>query len=149
MTVSRSWFVPYSVVVALWGSSYAVTEVALAAFSPSGWRCGAPSSVRRSLRPCCSPGEAVGPRVDRRSVARMGLLALLTTVETSVPCQSRMPSGMVARARAMTPLFSVIVFQLRRKRSPPSTWIGVCMGSSVFWSWCPRRNAEPRRGAVG
>lgn len=130
MTVSRSWFVPYSVVVALWGSSYAVTEVALTAFSPVGlamWRAligaaflAAVLLARRSL----------WPRVDRRSVARMGLLALLTTVGnvSAVSAQSRMPSGMVAVLCAMTPLFSVIVFQLRRKRSPPSTWIGVCMG---------------------
>lgn len=128
--MSRSWLVAYALVVLLWGASYGITEIALTAFSPGEvamWRALVGAGFLAVLLVAGGTGL---PRLRTAGVVRILALAGLTTVASvsAAAAQCRMPSGIVAVLCAMTPLFCVIFYRLRRIPTAPTKWIGVCLG---------------------
>lgn len=120
----------YLPLVAAWGGSYAVTEVALHTFTPSEvafWRAVLGAGF---LAVVLVAGGSGLPRLGVRGVVRIVILGILTTVAqiSSAAAQLRMPSGMVAVLCATTPLIAVVYYWLRRTQIPPLKWVSVSLG---------------------
>lgn len=125
-----SWLASYLPLVLFWGGSYAVTEVALRAFTPpevAMWRAVIGASVLAVLLVVSGTGL---PRLGLGGTLRLLLLTVLTAVAqvSSASAQLRLSSGMVAVVCSMTPLISVVYFWLRRTPIPPAKWVSVSLG---------------------
>lgn len=103
------WKIPYLLVVLIWGSSFAIIEVALQSFSPDQ------VAMWRSLI---------------RADAQILVLAGLTTTAwvCGAAAQCRMPSGAVAVVCATTPLLSIVIRRARGESESGAGWVGVCLG---------------------
>lgn len=125
----RNWISAYLLLVALWGGSYAVTDIALTGLAPSGvvmWRSIIGAAFLAVLLFISGRGL---PRLGRADILRICLLGALTTggqLSCSI-AQTRLPSGLVAVLCSMTPLISVVIFWLRRTPIPPLKWLCLCL----------------------
>jgi drug/metabolite transporter (DMT)-like permease len=120
----------YLLLVLIWGSSYAITEVALSGFTPTGialWR----SLIGAGFLTVAMvvTGERL-PRLGRSGAVRiLALGALTTTAHVMVAtAQLRMPSGAVAVLCSTTPLIAIGFYWLRRIPIPPIKWLSVSLG---------------------
>ncbi|MCB0930527.1 MAG: DMT family transporter [Mycobacterium sp.] len=128
--VRGSVLLDYLPLVAVWGGSYAVTEVALGAFTPAEvalWRAVIGASFLTVLLVAGGSGL---PRLGRGGVVRIVALSILTASGqvSAAAAQLRMPSGMVAVLCSMTPLISVVYYWLRRTPIPSLKWVSVSLG---------------------
>lgn len=128
--VRGSWLLSYLPLVAIWGASYAVTEVALRAFSPaevSLWRAVIGAGFLTVVLMVNGQGL---PRLRLGGSLRIVLLGIITTVAqvSSAAAQLRMSSGMVAVLCSTTPLLSVVGYWLRRTPIPRAKWVSVSLG---------------------
>lgn len=120
----------YLPLVAIWGGSYAVTKVALGAFSPSEvafWRAVIGGGFLAVVLIATGSRPA---RFGGAGLVRIMVLSVLTTVAqvSSAAAQLRMPSGMVAVVCSTTPLIAIVYYWLRRTPIPPLKWISVSLG---------------------
>ena len=125
-----TWVGGYVTVVAVWGGSYGITDVALTGFRPTEvamWRTVTGVGFLTGLLVVKGTGL---PRLGRAGAARIFVLGTLTTVAgvSATTAQTRVPSGLVAVLCAMTPLIAVVFYWLRRVPIPPMKWFSLSLG---------------------
>lgn len=124
------WIPAYLLLVLLWGSSYAITDIALTGFSPAGvalWRSVIGAGFLTVILLVTGTGL---PRLGRSGGVRILVLGTLTTVAhvSVATAQARMPSGIVSILCSTTPLLAVGIYWLRRAPIPPMKWVSVSLG---------------------
>ncbi len=122
--------VPYLLVVLIWGSSFAMLDVALQSFSPDQvamWRSLIGAAFGAAV---LVVGVRALPRLTIRAGARILVLAALspTACVCAAAAQCRMPSGAVAVVCATTPLSSIVIRRVRGEVESAAGWVGVCLG---------------------
>lgn len=125
-----AWLPIYLLLVLLWGSSYAITDVALLGFTPTQiamWRSLVGAAFLGSLM--AVTGERL-PRLGGRGLAKVVVLGCLTTAAhvCVATAQERMPSGAVAVLCSTTPLIAVALYWFQRVAIPPIKWVSVSLG---------------------
>jgi drug/metabolite transporter (DMT)-like permease len=126
------WRASYFLVVLIWGSSFAVIEIALQAFSSSQvamWRALVGAAFGAAV---LFIGGLPVRRLAPRAVAQILLLAALTSTAsiTSAAAQQRGPSGVVAVLFAAIPLLTIVISRVRGVATPTAGWLGVCLGTA-------------------